>query len=120
MSYGLYAAPGASTDLATDRLVGWATDLDLPADRWLRRLTRRSPDIRTSQLEAQHAAIRAGIGIGILPCFLAVGLQRIDTEAQMNETLWLVGHAQSSTKRVELLRKEIISIIEATKDRLAP
>ncbi|WP_339651615.1 LysR family transcriptional regulator [Halopseudomonas pelagia] len=118
MSYGLYAAPESSTDLATTRLVGWAAGHDLPADRWLQRLTERTPDIRTTQLEAQRAAIRAGVGIGILPCFLAQDLLRIPTEARMEETLWLVAHAESATKRIRHVHEEIVTIIEAAKDRL--
>lgn len=118
MSYGLYAGPEANADPATARLIGWTTEFDLPADRWLKVLTGRAPDIRTSQLEAQHAAIRAGLGIGILPCFLADGLQRIPTAARMAETLWLVGHAETSSKRVELVRGAVESIIEAARDRL--
>jgi DNA-binding transcriptional LysR family regulator len=119
MSYGLYAAPDSSTDLATARLVGWASGYDLPADRWLQRLTGRTADIRTTQLEAQCAAIRAGVGIGILPCFLAKDLLRIPTKTKMEETLWLVAHAESTTKRIRRVHEEIVSIIEAAENRLS-
>jgi DNA-binding transcriptional LysR family regulator len=118
LSYGLYAAPGATTDLATARIVGWTGDFDLPADRWLKRLIGREPDIRTTQLEAQRAAITAGIGVGILPCFLAKGLIPIPTDFNMTETLWLVGHAQSTTQRIRRVYQEITAIVESASDSL--
>ncbi|GGM29428.1 LysR family transcriptional regulator [Pseudomonas asuensis] len=120
MSYGLYAAPGTTTDLATARMVGWTRDFDLPAVRWLKQLTGREADIRTTQLEAQRAAIQAGVGIGILPCFLADTLIRIPTDINMSEPLWLVGHAQTATKRIRRVYEEVVSIIEAAEERLSP
>jgi DNA-binding transcriptional LysR family regulator len=110
-AYGLYAAPGTDTDLSRVRLIGWAGDVQLPAMGWLETLTGRQPDLRTTHLHSQRAAISAGLGVGILPCFLAQGLQRLPTSLSMRETLWLVGHADSAIARVRRVREEIVAIL---------
>ncbi|WP_219854227.1 LysR family transcriptional regulator [Pseudomonas entomophila] len=110
-AYGLYAAPGLNTDLSRVRLVGWAGELQLPARGWLETLTGRQPDLRTTHLHSQRAAISAGLGVGILPCFLAQGLQRLPTPMPLQETLWLVGHADSAVARVRRVREEIVAIL---------
>src|SRR3546814_15684387 len=82
MAHSLYAAPDVVADLERTRLVGWADAYDLPAARWLLRITGRKPDIILNALAAQHAAIRAGLGIGVLPCFLGEGLVRVETRSE--------------------------------------
>lgn len=114
MTHGLYARAGSVTDLASARLVGWTSDHDLPASRWLYRLTGRSADIRFNHLESHRAAIAAGIGVGILPCFLNSGLSRLPCSMVMEEPLWLVGHAAAEmSKRVRVVYDEIAAIITA-------
>lgn len=112
MASGLYAAPGASSDLETARLIGWDAAIDLPAARWLRRVTGREPDIRLTSLAAHRAAISAGIGIGVLPQFLADGLIRIEAPALPIEPLWLLTHAtETTTPRIKAIYDEIVRII---------
>ncbi|MFT6569560.1 MAG: DNA-binding transcriptional LysR family regulator [Sphingomonas echinoides] len=119
MCHGLYAGVGPVPDLASARLVGWTDDHDLPASRWLHRLTGRSADIRFNHLEAHRAAIVAGLGIGILPCFLSSGLLRLPSTLLMEEPLWLVGHAAAEmSKRVRVVYDEIAVIIAANAGRL--
>jgi len=119
MSHGLYAGAGPVPDLASARLVGWTEDHDLPASRWLHRLTGRSADIRFNHLEAHRAAIVAGLGIGVLPCFLSSGLSRLPSTLLMEEPLWLVGHAAAEMpKRVRVVYDEIASIIAANAGHL--
>src|SRR3546814_10617367 len=104
MAHSLYAAPDVVADLERTRLVGWADAYDLPAARWLLRITGRKPDIILNALAAQHAAIRAGLGIGVLPCFLGEGLVRVETSPPPVESLWLVAHATDATaERVRLV-----------------
>lgn len=79
MEHALYASSGNDIDLAHARLIGWSDAYDLPAARWLHRLTGRKPDVLVNSVAGQHAAIRAGIGIGVLPCFFGDGLVRLKT-----------------------------------------
>lgn len=119
MRHGFYAGANAPSDPASARLVGWTDDHDLPASRWLRRLTGRSADVRFNHLEAHHAAIAAGLGIGILPCFLESNLVRLPSALIMEEPLWLVSHAAAKmSKRVRLVYGEIANVIAANDARL--
>jgi DNA-binding transcriptional LysR family regulator len=112
MAHGLFAAPGEPTDIAASRLVGWTSDIDLPSARWLRQVTGREPDIRLNHLASHGAAIRAGIGIGVLPRFLADGLVRIETPPPPVEPIWIITHATATTApRVRALYDEVARII---------
>ncbi|MFD1035677.1 LysR family transcriptional regulator [Sphingomonas hankookensis] len=119
MRHGLYAGAGSIPDLAASRLVGWTDDHDLPASRWLYRLAGRSADLRFNHLEAHRAAIVAGLGVGILPCFLDPGLSRLPCTLLMEEPVWLVGHAAAEMSvRVRVVYDEIAAIIAANADLL--
>jgi DNA-binding transcriptional LysR family regulator len=90
--------PESPSDLANHRLVGWDQSLpNLPSERWLRRvLGDFRPVYRTSSLTNLMAAIRAGLGLGVLPCLIG------DTEAEIERALppqaglqremWLITH----------------------------
>lgn len=120
MGHGLFAGAAAIPNLTTSRLVGWTNDHDLPASRWLQRLTGRSADLRFNHLEAHRAAIAAGLGVGILPCFLGSGLSRLPCKLVMEEPLWLVGHAAANiSRRIRVVYDEIVAIISANADLLA-
>lgn len=119
MSHGLYAASNADADLSAARLIGWTAEHDLPASRWLRRLTGREPDVRLNSLQGQVAAIAAGIGIGIIPSFLSKNLRRLPTELIMEEPLWLVGHAAIDVPtRVRIVRDALVNLFTKAADEL--
>lgn len=69
----------------------------LPQQRWLEAVAGSRPVVlRTSELEAQWAAARAGVGVAILPLFLGERdsqLMRIDvSSAPVKRDIWLVVH----------------------------
>ena len=70
-------------------LIGWEHHIDLPAVKWLSKITNRSPNFRFSCLATQEAAIRSGLGAGILPHFLSTDLIEIDIEPIKAESFWL-------------------------------
>jgi DNA-binding transcriptional LysR family regulator len=119
MAHALYASPEVKVDRDHARLVGWSEAYDLPAARWLQKITGRKPDVLINSLAGQQAAIRAGIGIGVLPCFLAEGLTRLETPPAPVEPLWLVAHATDMVSdRTKLVYDAIVEIIEANANRL--
>lgn len=119
MSHGLYAASNTDADLSAARLIGWTAEHDLPASRWLRRLTGREPDVRLNSLQGQVAAIAAGIGVGIIPSFLSKNLRRLPTELIMEEPLWLVGHAAIDIPtRVRIVRDALVNLFTKAADEL--
>ena len=121
MAHALYASSDGGFDRGVARLIGWSDAYDLPARRWLQRITGRDPDILINSLAGQQAAIRAGIGIGVLPCFLGDGLTRLETTPPPIEPLWLVAHATDTiSDRTKLVYDEIAAIIEKNAKRLVP
>lgn len=72
----------------------------LPAAVWV---AKRAPDCRkvlvTSSLLGQIAAVRAGLGLAVLPDFVATGddlVAVIGTDAVFSQEIWLVTHADLS------------------------
>lgn len=119
MAHALYTARIDSVDRETTRLIGWTDAFDLPAGRWLEQLFGRKPDVLINSLAGQQAAVRAGIGVGILPCFLGDGLATLETPTPLIESLWLVTHATDTIcDRTRLVYDEIAPIIETNADRL--
>jgi DNA-binding transcriptional LysR family regulator len=69
----------------------------LPAAAWLAREHPRCKiTLVTSSLPAQIAAVRAGLGLAVIPDFLAVGadfVRVISSDQMFSNELWLVTHA---------------------------
>ncbi|MEO1018561.1 MAG: LysR family transcriptional regulator [Pseudomonadota bacterium] len=90
-----------------DQFVGWSEMQNhLPAAQWIERTLRGRPcRITTTSLSAQIAAAGAGIGLAILPHFLArqAGLSCVLADLGADQTIWLVIHSdllQSTRVRV--------------------
>lgn len=121
MSSGLYRASNMTDNINEAKLVGWDTHIDLSASRWLNTITRREPQLKLNSLAAQRTAIQSGLGIGILPCFIAAGLERIEQPYLLEETLWLVTHASNTaTPRIRLVYDELSEIMASNRFRLHP
>lgn len=121
MAHALYAASATVIDRDHPRLIGWSSAYDLPARRWLQQHFGREPDILVNSLAGQRAAIEAGIGIGMLPCFLGHGLTEIDSPMRPVEPLWLIAHAMETiSSRTRLVYDEVASILRANAAILAP
>jgi DNA-binding transcriptional LysR family regulator len=121
MAQGLYAAPGTVPDASTRRVIGWPPELDLAAPRWLREHIGREPDIRLLHLAEHAIAIRSGLGIGILPCFLAEGLIRLPSPGLKPERLWLVAqHSDAQPERIRVVYDEIARIVTAAAPSFDP
>ncbi|NUU03639.1 LysR family transcriptional regulator [Herbaspirillum robiniae] len=117
---GLYAARAyldehgpvvGRRDLERHRLVGYIEDL-----RWSPELdylgeisSSLTPQIRISNVISQVQAVAAGVGVGVLPCFLArrePGLIRLlPDEIRMTRAYWLLTHADAR----DLLRVQVVA-----------
>jgi DNA-binding transcriptional LysR family regulator len=103
VAYGFYAGPGGEAarrgevDLAADDFLGFDDSLaSVPQERWLARL---APDrqvvFRSNATAALVAAARAGLGVAVLPCYLAdaaPGLVRLRGPVPVDHELWLLVH----------------------------
>lgn len=121
MAHALYAASPHVNDRDHPRLIGWSSAYDLPARRWLRQHFGREPDVLVNSLAGQRAAIQAGIGIGMLPCFLGGDLVALDTPMRPVEPLWLIAHvSETISARTRLVYDELAGILAANAATLAP
>lgn len=112
MSSGLYTARSTIKDINQSKLIGWDSHIDLPSSHWLKKITGREPNLKLNSLATQRAAIQSGLGMGILPCFIAEGLERIEQPYILEESLWLITHASNTaTPRIRLVYDEISKII---------
>lgn len=132
LGYGLYGSPSylaARTDnpddgaLANDRLIGWSERQNtLPAAQWIERTLRgKEPALVTTTLSAQVSAAAAGLGLAILPHFLALdaGLQRLPAELGLDQPIWLVIHSDlSASQRVRVVADHLVEIIQRNDERL--
>ncbi len=104
--------------------VGWPeTHQHLPAAQWITRTLRGRPcKVEANTLVAQVSAVSAGLGLGVLPHFMAraSGLQCLQPEIGADQTLWLVMHSDlAGSRRVRVLADHLIALFADHQDRLA-
>lgn len=99
IGYGFYATPAWRARLAAGTppvFIGFDPDSDAVAEaRWMARvLAGRRFALRSDSQAAQAAAARAGLGVCLLPHYLAAGLEPVGTvitdEAPPARDLWLL------------------------------
>ncbi len=99
------------------------THQHLPAAQWITRTLRGRPcKVEANTLVAQVSAISAGLGLGVLPHFMAraSGLQCLQPEIGADQTLWLVMHSDlAGSRRVRDLADHLIALFADHQDRLA-
>lgn len=133
LGFGLYGAPGYlerrkrgadSGPLDDDAFIGWSeAQSHLPAAQWiLRSLRNRAPALTTTTLSAQLQAASAGLGVAILPHFLArdAGLHRLPVELGVDQAIWLVIHSDlAQSRRVRAVAEHLVEVIHRLRGRLA-
>ncbi len=124
LGFGLYASAdymarrGDGVAFENDSYIGWADRFgDLPAAQWLARSFRdTAPTLVTSTLASQLSAAQAGLGLAVLPHFLAqdAGLKRVPVELGVDQDIWLVMHSDLiASQRVRVVADHLVGVIEA-------
>lgn len=125
LGYGLYASRsyGAErrggphgTDLSADRYIAWSERFSgLPQAIWLERaFSGREPAIITATLAAQVVAAKAGLGLVMIPHFLAdkTDLCRIPVDPEIEQDIWLVVHADlAGSARIRVVADHLVSVV---------
>lgn len=133
LGFGLYASRDyvagrrgdlAGEDFSDDALIGWTeTSRNVLAAQWVEQaLKGRRPALATSTLRAQLSAAAAGLGIAVLPHFLAreAGLECLRPSPGVDQPIWLLIQADlAASRRVRLVADHISSVVEEQHDRLA-
>ncbi|WP_430673082.1 LysR family transcriptional regulator [Klebsiella aerogenes] len=128
VGFGLYSADtgqAGSTDVAFNhaQYIGWPeSHQHLPAARWITRTLRGRPcRVEANTLLAQLSAVSAGLGLGVLPHFMARknGLQCVNADIGVEQTLWLVMHSDlAHSRRVRVVADHLIALFDEIKDQL--
>lgn len=128
----LYAAPSYLTtharperveDLTGHSIVGYVDDLIYaPELRYLDEVQPGlTPHLASSSIRAQRDIIAGGGGVGVLPCFLADGLERILPEVLLERRFWLSTHRElHGTARLRAVRAWVKSLSARNSQRLSP
>lgn len=133
LGFGLYGSStylanhsiGKSTSsLESDHLIGWLeTYSHLPSAQWINRvLSDRPARLLTNSLASQLAAANAGVGLAVLPHFLArnSGLECVISELGIDQAIWLVIHSDlTHSRRVRAVADFMIDLFESKANKLA-
>ena len=130
VAYGFYASPSylrgerRAVDLAQDLFVGHDESLaSTPHERWITEVApRRRVVFRTNSTASVVGATRAGVGVGLGPCFVAAreqGLVRLEGPRPAHHEMWLLVHGDlRRTPRVSAVIGWIDGVIEAQRTLL--
>lgn len=126
LGFGLYGAPeyvaerpvpADASPFGQDAMIGW-TDAyaHLPAAQWMERLLKgHPPALATTSLATQLSACVQGLGLAILPHFLAKprGLVCLDGDLGLDQTIWLVTHSDLlQARRVRVVADFLRALVE--------
>ncbi|WP_313128441.1 LysR family transcriptional regulator [Pseudescherichia vulneris] len=132
VGFGLYGAKTyldelegvpAGLALSNAQYVGWSeSHQHLPAARWVAKVLRGRPcRVEANTLVAQVSAVASGLGLGVLPHFMARagGLQCVQPDIGADQTLWLVMHSDlAGSRRVRAVADHLIAVFDQYKDQL--
>lgn len=124
-----HGQPARATELAHGHvLVGYVPDLLYAPE--LRYLADICPEpelqarLRSPSINAQHALIASGAGVGVLPCFIGdadAGLVTVLPERQILRSFWLVMHKDNhSLARIEGWKEWLIDCVRQHQSVLLP
>jgi len=134
LGFGLYGArhyietrqPGSdAAAFDEDAFIGWTESwAHLPAAKWISRCLRgRACKMQTNTLSAQLAAAASGLGLAVLPHYLArqAGLVCLLPEIGADQPIWLVMHADlAHSRRVRAVADYLIALFEDKRLELNP
>lgn len=132
LGFGLYGARSyvdarrTGAEVATfdnDVFIGWAeSHSHLPAAKWIDRMLRGQPcKVETNTLSAQFSATVAGLGLAVLPHYLArqAGLVCLLPKLGVDQQIWLVIHSDlAHSRRVRAVADHLITLFKDKKSEL--
>lgn len=118
LGYGLYTRPADTGECDDGRppLIAWPEGYGhLPAKLGREHECSREPRVMTNTLLGQVVAVKAGLGMALLPHFLGVehGLQCLEAVPEAAQTIWLVMHQDlAHSRRVRTVADFMIALCE--------
>ncbi len=111
--------------LEDDDFIGWSeTQQHLPAAQWLEKNLRgKSCRLTTTDMSAQTTAVKSGIGMAVLPHFIAKPLNLVCVRSDIGceQTIWLVVHSDlAHSRRVRVVAEFLSTLIAEHQALLSP
>ncbi len=133
LGFGLYCHPDyAATrshvsdagNFDSDHFISWSEmQAYLPAAQWIERVLQgRQPILTTTSLSTQIAAAKAGIGLAVLPHFLAnnAGLVCVASDLGIDQPIWLVIQSDlAQSPRTRVVANFLTELVLNNRDKLA-
>ncbi len=131
VAHGLYASKGYAAARAgpvsftTDSFLGYDESLaTTPQERWLARVgPERRVVFRCNSTASLQVAARLGLGVAVLPCFVAEGdpeLVRLEGPEPAGHELWLLVHGDlRRTPRVRAVIEWVDQLVERARPALS-
>jgi DNA-binding transcriptional LysR family regulator len=133
LGYGLYCSSDYESrrkatpdqgDYDTDTFITWGEmQTHLPGAQWVERILRgRKPALTTTSLATQVAATKAGLGLSVLPHFIArdCGLVCIDSDIGVDQPIYLVIQTDlARSRRVRALADFLTDLVAQHHERLS-
>lgn len=132
LGMGLYASAGyleerpyvAKGDTRSNRYIGWSEkQAHISAAQWIAKTLRGDmAAISTTTLSAQLSAAMSGLGLAVLPHFLALeaGLVVVKAELGINQPIWFAMHSDlTGSHRVRIVADHLLAIMNENADRLS-
>ncbi|MDO6704625.1 LysR family transcriptional regulator [Photobacterium sp. 1_MG-2023] len=134
LGFGLYASqsylerrsdPERRSSLEQDDFIGWSeTQQHLPAAQWLERTLRGKPcRITTTSMSAQLSAVQSGIGMAVLPHFIAQAKDLVCVQRDLgcDQPIWLAIHADlAHSRRIRAVADFLSQLLTEKRECLAP
>lgn len=132
LGMGLYASAGyleerpyvAKGDTRSNRYIGWSEkQAHISAAQWIAQTLKGDmAAISTTTLSAQLSAAMSGLGLAVLPHFLALeaGLVVVKAELGINQPIWFAMHSDlTGSHRVRIVADHLLEIMTENADRLS-
>ncbi|WNK26153.1 LysR family transcriptional regulator [Providencia hangzhouensis] len=132
LGFGLYASesylqrrpnPDRLSSLEQDDFIGWSeAQQHLQSAQWLEKTLRgRACRLTTSTMSAQFSAVQAGIGMAVLPHFIAqkMGLICLQDNIGCDQPIWLVIHSDlAHSRRIRVVADFLNELVAKEHERL--
>lgn len=133
LGFGLYASKSylqrkplnkEETMLKNADFIGWPeTHQNLPAAKWIEKNSRgKTCCLRAGSMSAHISAVEAGIGMGVLPNFIALtkNLICVRNDIGCNQPIWLVIHSDlTNSGRIRVVADFLSNLVQENQTRLA-
>lgn len=133
LGYGLYASQSYAAAHETnpdadsydaDAFITWGeTQTHLPAAQWVERILQgREPALTTTSMATQLAAAKAGLGMAVLPHFLALeaGLVCVASDIGVDQPIFLVIQTDlTQSGRIRAVADFLVELVTCNRDRLS-